>query len=290
MSMTTADPAAPALAAHGVWHRYGFRRGPWALADVDLTVPQGSIVALVGPNGAGKSTLMRAWLGFERPTRGSVAVLGTDLAADRSAAIAQVGYLAQSGGLYPNLDAERHLQLAESLHPGFDVEGARAIIEELGAPLRRAAGSLSGGQRKHLELALALGTHAPVLILDEPLVALDVLARTEFLRVLGREMRTRGRTAILSSHIVRDIEMACDRLVVLSSGRVRLDDTLAAALEAHRLSADPVGEPIGRIRRLDDTTTWLSRGATGGATPTLEDLVLGYLVADDDERHGPAVV
>ena len=286
MAMTIPDPAAPALAAEGLWHRYGFRRGPWALADVDLAVPQGSIVALVGPNGAGKSTLMRAWLGFERPTKGSVAVLGTELAADRNAAISKVGYLAQSGALYPNLDAEHHLQLAESLHPGFDVAGARAIVEELGAPLHRPAGSLSGGQRKHLELALALGTHAPVLILDEPLVALDVLARTEFLRVLGREMRTQGRTAILSSHIVRDIEMACDRIIVLSSGRVRLDDTLAATLDAHRLTPEPVGDPVSRIRRPDGSIVYLGRGTTAGTVPTLEDLVIGYLVADADERHG----
>jgi ABC-2 type transport system ATP-binding protein len=278
--MTGPAVETPALEASGVSHRYG-RRGAWALDAVDLEVPQGSIVALVGPNGAGKSTLMRAWLGFERPRRGSLRVLGSDLSHQRREAVSQVGYLAQSDSLHPGLSADDHIDLARTLHRGFDTEIARATLAELGTPVGRGVGKLSGGQRKHVELAIALGTRAPVLILDEPLVSLDAVARNEFLRVLSREIRVSGRTALLSSHIVRDIEQVCDRLIVLSAGRVRLTGTVADALASHRIATGTVPGAVGTIRRLDDRTESLVRCDDPALpSPDLEDLVLGYLVED----------
>jgi ABC-2 type transport system ATP-binding protein len=273
----------PALSADGVTHRYRRRRAP-ALDDVDLAIPQGSITALVGPNGAGKSTLMRAWLGFERPARGRLGILGHDLATQRAAAVELVGFLSQSGGIYSGLDADAHFRLATSLHDGFDGTLARTVLEELGTPRGQRAGSLSGGQQKHVELAIALGTHAPVLLLDEPMASLDAFARNEFLRVLAREIRSSGRTAVLSSHIVRDIEMVCDRLVILCAGRVRLHETIAEALAMHRIldgASPPVPEGsdlVGRFRQLDgELRTVVRSTATGLPSPTLEELVMAHL-------------
>ena len=107
------------LEAHGFGKRY--RRRTWALRGVDLTVPEGTITALVGPNGSGKSTLIRAWIGFERPTEGRLVTGGVDPRKDRGAAVGLVGYVPQSPSLYGGLSVAEHLRLAATLRDGFDV-------------------------------------------------------------------------------------------------------------------------------------------------------------------------
>ncbi len=106
-----ASPPLPAaLSASGFGKRYR-RRGPWAVRDVDLSLPAGSVTALVGPNGAGKSTLLRAWVGLERPSAGRVAVWGIDPWRDRPAALERVGYVGQGSPLYRELSVAGHLAL-----------------------------------------------------------------------------------------------------------------------------------------------------------------------------------
>ena len=199
--------------AHGLGKRY--RRRQWALRDVDVSVPAGSITALVGPNGAGKSTLIKAGIGFERPTAGRVFVDGVDPWKERGRAIRRVGYVPQSPSLYRELTVDDHVRLAATLRRGFDVDLARRRLDQLAIPLTSRADELSGGQQAQVGLALALGTRAPVLLLDEPLASLDPLARREFLHVLVDAVRADGATALLSSHVITDIEQACDRLLVL---------------------------------------------------------------------------
>jgi ABC-2 type transport system ATP-binding protein len=108
----------PVLEARELAKRY--RRGVWALGGIDLAVPAGGITALVGPNAAGKSTLIKTWVGFERPTRGSVTVAGIDPWRNRSAALAHLGYVPQSPSLYDALSVDDHLAMAVQLRPGFD--------------------------------------------------------------------------------------------------------------------------------------------------------------------------
>ncbi len=235
-----APDADPALSARAVAKRY--RGGVRALDGIDLDIPIGSITALVGPNGAGKSTLMKAWVGFERPSRGSVAVLGVDPWRDRAAALDRLGYVSQRPALYRGLTVRDHVALAVSLRPGFDAMLSERRLEELDIPLGQDSRTLSGGQQAQVMLALALGTHAPVLVLDEPLASLDPLARREFLHVLVDAVRAEGATAVLSSHVITDIEQACDRIVVLGTGHKILDESIAAALAAHRVAdGDPAG-------------------------------------------------
>jgi ABC-2 type transport system ATP-binding protein len=298
----------PALAATGLSKRYG--GGIDALRDVDLEIPQGSVTALVGPNGAGKSTLIRAWVGFEPPSRGRVAVLGIDPWRHRGQAILRLGYVPQAASLYRDLTVADHLALAVTLRRGFDRAGAAAHLDGLGIPLRARAGNLSGGQQAQVGLALALGTRAPVLLLDEPLASLDPLARREFLAVLLDAVRSSGATALLSSHIVTDVAQACDRLIVLGDGRIRLHDSIADALAAHRTIgpdgdagtvspsiADRAGTHIVSIFPGEDGRPCrllrLEPAVPGGATAlepagpdaaglrraTLEEVVLGYLAA-----------
>ncbi len=210
------------------------RSRPWACRDVSLTVPGGSITALVGPNGAGKSTLIRACLGFERPDEGRVLVAGVDPQRDRARAVGSVGYVPQGVALYRGLKIDDHLDLARVSRPTFDRDHALARIHDVGLSGNRPIGDLSGGEQAQVSLALALGTRAPVLLLDEPLANLDPLARRDFLTVLVEDVRANGSTVLLSSHIVTDVEQACDRLVVLSGGRLLLDRDVASARAEHR--------------------------------------------------------
>jgi ABC-2 type transport system ATP-binding protein len=278
--------AQPLLATHDLAKRYG--RRTWALTGIDLAIPQGGITALVGPNAAGKSTLIKTWVGFERPTRGGVTVGGIDPWKDRSGVLNLVGYVPQSPELYDALSVDDHLDLAVMLRPDFDRAYARRRLDELGIPGDRGARSLSGGQQAQVALALALGTRARILLLDEPLASLDPLARREFLHVLSDAVRTDGATALLSSHIVTDVEQACDRLVVLGVGRILLHDTVADALATHWMATDgptaPEGRAIGSFGGPGGERLTLFRQVspsvgTSLRSATLEEVVLGYLAS-----------
>lgn len=280
-----------ALEAGGVSKRYGRRRS-WALRDVHLSIPGGTITALVGPNGAGKSTLIRTWMGFERPTKGRVTVAGIDPQEDGPGALDHVGYVSQSTSLYRGLSVADHLALAEDLRDDFDIEGARARLEELVIPLDQRGGELSGGQAAQVALCIALGTKAPILLLDEPLASLDPLARYEFLNLLLEAVREQNRTVLLSSHIVSDVEAVCDEIVVLGQGVAALQSPIAQALAEHRLVpaapsagpdavatfARPGEEPVTLIRSTDQSLQ----------QPSLEQLVMGYLAAAKHSGASPA--
>jgi ABC-2 type transport system ATP-binding protein len=282
------------LEAHGFGKRY--RRRTWALRGVDLTVPEGSITALVGPNGSGKSTLIRAWIGFEGATEGRLVTGGVDPQRDRKGAVERVGYVPQSPSLYRDLRISDHIALAGTLRDGFDEAMAAGYVARLSIPLRAKASELSGGEQAQVGLALALATRAPILLLDEPLASLDPLARREFLHLMVEAVRAAGATALLSSHVITDIEQACDRLVVLGKGHTLLDVSIAEALAHHRIveapAADaaavagpdavigsfpaPAGEPLSLVR--------VSVVGPAGAEPigrpaTLEEVVIGHLAA-----------
>jgi ABC-2 type transport system ATP-binding protein len=287
--------AEPILTTRDLAKRYG--RRTWALTGIDLDVPAGGVTALVGPNAAGKSTLIKTWVGFERPTRGQVTVAGIDPWKDRSAALAHVGYVPQSPALYDALTVDDHLELAVQLRPGFDRAYARERLDQLGIPVAQSARSLSGGQQAQVALALALGTRAEILLLDEPLASLDPLARREFLHVVTDAVRSGGQTALLSSHIVTDVEQACDRLIVLGVGRVLLHDTVTNALATHAISTGDVSgaERIGDFAdpagaRLTLVRASAQPDAEGGAVraATLEEVVLGYLASSRMPAVGAA--
>jgi ABC-2 type transport system ATP-binding protein len=271
--VSTTDPV---LETHDLAKRY--RRNVWALQGIDLELPAGGITALVGPNAAGKSTLIKTWVGFERPTRGSVRVAGIDPWKDRSGALAHLGYVPQSPALYDGLSVSDHLDLARQLRPTFDRDYARQRLAQLDIPADRGGRDLSGGQQAQVALALALGTRAPILLLDEPLASLDPLARREFLHVLTDAVRGDGATALLSSHIVTDVEQACDRLIVLGVGRVLLHETVSDAMAAHAIATTEHPNAVASFGAPDGSRIWLVRG-TGDRPASLDEVVLGYLAS-----------
>jgi ABC-2 type transport system ATP-binding protein len=280
---TVTDPrsnAAP-LQVEGFGLRYR-RSRPWAVRSLTFAVPEGTITGLVGPNGAGKSTLIRACLGFERPTEGRILVRGVDPHENPAGAIASIGYVAQSPGLYRGLSIRDHLIFARAARSSFDEEQARSHLAAVGLGEERRVGELSGGEQAQVALALALGTRAPLLLLDEPLAGLDPLARRDFLRLLVADVRARGATVLLSSHIISDVEDTCDRVVVLAAGQLRLDASVVEAKSRFRTVplAEVAGpDPVGVFAGLDGVMQALVADAQAGRPASLEEIVLGHLAA-----------
>ena len=239
--MNTTNTAATLLATDGLGKRY---RRRWALSDCTLEIPAGRVVGLVGPNGAGKTTLLHLASGLIAPTAGTVEVLG-GRPGDGPVQLRRVGFVAQDTPVYRGLSVAGHLRMAAYLNPGWDGAAARRRIEQLGIDPRQRAGRLSGGQRAQVALTLAIAKRPELLILDEPVASLDPLARREFLRSVAGTVAGRGTNVVLSSHLVADLELICDYLVVLVASRVRLAGDIPELLASHH------GHP-GQPVRLDD--------------------------------------
>jgi ABC-2 type transport system ATP-binding protein len=239
--VNSTNTAATLLAASGLGKRY---RRRWALSGCTLEIPAGRVVGLVGPNGAGKTTLLHLAAGLIAPTTGTVEVLG-GRPGDGPVQLARVGFVAQDTPVYTGLSVAGHLRMAAYMNPGWDGAAARRRIEQLGIDPRQRAGRLSGGQRAQLALTVALATRPDLLILDEPVASLDPLARREFLRSVSGTVAGQGTSVVLSSHLVADLELVCDYLVVLVASRVRLAGGIAELLASHH---ERSGQPV----RLDD--------------------------------------
>ena len=234
------------LVAVGLAKQYRSRQD-WALDGIDLSFRRGAITGLIGPNGAGKSTLLRTFMGFETPTRGRALVVGLEARKDRARALRHVGYVSQEASLYRDLTVGDHLAMAAVLRRGFDRESARRRLGDLGLPLDARAGELSGGQRAQVALALALGTRAPILLLDEPIASLDPIARQDFLGMLSESVAGAGSTVVIASHIVAELEGVCDDIVVLAPARVMLQDRIDHARATHAL---PKHTSFSRLQNL----------------------------------------
>ncbi|MDX6228372.1 MAG: type transport system ATP-binding protein [Frankiales bacterium] len=220
-----------AVQAVGLGKRYGKK---WALQDATFDIPAGRVCGLVGANGAGKTTLLRMLAGLSKPTAGSAIVEGR-VPGDEVAFLSQVGYLAQEVPLYVRWTTEDHLRMGAALNPRWDDKGARDRLESLGIPFDQRVGTLSGGQRAQVALAIALSKKPSVLLLDEPVAALDPLARRDFLSTLTEAVADTDLTVILSTHLVSDLERVCDHLVVLDAAHTMLAEGVDEVMATHRL-------------------------------------------------------
>jgi ABC-2 type transport system ATP-binding protein len=276
------------IETRGLSKRY---RRVTALSEASITVPEGRISALVGPNGAGKTTLLRLLAGLARPTDGEVAVLGRRPGQD-PAFLADVGFLAQDIPLYRRFSAEDHIGIGAHLNPRWDGPSVRHRLDSLSIPLRQRVGTLSGGQRAQLALALTLAKRPRLLLLDEPVAALDPLARRQFLAHLAEAVADGGLTVVLSSHLVADLERTCDHLILLAASRVQLCGDIDTLLAEHQVLVGPAKDTAAIERdhtlvqavRTARQTTLLIRGNEPVIDPAfessdvgLEELVLGYM-------------
>jgi ABC-2 type transport system ATP-binding protein len=229
-----------ALEATALTKRYG---STLALAECNLRILTGRVVALVGPNGAGKTTLLHLAMGFLNPTAGHLSVFGWSPQEQPTVVLPRVGFLAQDRPLYRRFKVADLLEFGRRLNPRWDAQLARARMEQFAIPLNRPVGKLSGGQQAQVALALTLGKRPEMLLLDEPLSNLDPLARREFLQVLMDAVAEDGLTVILSSHIISELERTCDYLVILAQGRVQVAGEIESLLANHRTL---VGGPCDR--------------------------------------------
>jgi ABC-2 type transport system ATP-binding protein len=208
-----------------------------AVRDVSFEVPRGRVVGFLGPNGAGKSTTMRILAGFLTATGGRARIAGHDVFADPIAVRRNIGYMPESCPLYPELRVSEYLKFRAGLKGlGWSARRKRIdyVIERcwLTDVRRQLVGTLSKGYRQRVGLADALLADPPVLILDEPTAGLDP-AQIRETRKLVRELGTQH-TMLLSTHILSEVEMTCDSVVVIYQGRVVEDGTLADVRQKHK--------------------------------------------------------
>lgn len=203
------------------------RGGRAVVEGVDLVVPAGTLVGLLGPSGAGKTTLMRAMVGVQRISAGSVTVVGHP--AGSPGARPLVGYVTQAPAVYGDLTVRENLAYFASI---LGVSGTRvgAAIREVSLEGRAEdrVGNLSGGEVSRVSLATALLASPPLLILDEPTVGLDPLLREDLWSLFAR-LAAEGTTVLVSSHVM-DEARRCQRLVLLRAGRVVADEAPTALL------------------------------------------------------------
>jgi ABC-2 type transport system ATP-binding protein len=276
------------LRAQGLGKKYKRR---WALTGCSIDIEAGHVTGLVGPNGAGKSTLLNLAAGMLEPTAGTIEVCG-GVPGSGPDQLAKVGYVAQSTPVYTALTVEEHLRLGAHLNPGWDEKLAQRRVERIGLDPKQQAGKLSGGQRAQLALTLGIAKRPELLLLDEPVAALDPLARRDFLSDLMESVAEHGVSVVLSSHLVADLERVCDHLIVLVDSQVRIigdvEDLLATH---HRLSGPrrdldtlPSDQHVISASHTDRQTTVVVRADGPVLDPswtvgslTMEDLVLEYM-------------
>jgi ABC-2 type transport system ATP-binding protein len=274
--------------ASGLGKRYG---ATWALRECTLAIPGGHVAALVGPNGAGKTTLLNLAVGLTAPSAGAVTVLG-GLPAGSPAALDGIAFVAQDTPVYKNLSAADLLHLTRNLNRRFDQHYAETRLADLGIPLKRKAGRLSGGQQAQLALTLALARRPRLLVLDEPVAMLDPVARHDFMATVLTAMADDGVSVVLSSHVLAELERVADYLILLSLGRVQVAGEIEDLLATHRMLTGPAAEagkyaerPVVHVQRGEAQAHLLVRATADDPVPPgweahpvgLEELALAYL-------------
>ncbi len=276
------------IEACGLGKRYG---STWALRECTLAIPAGHVAALVGPNGAGKTTLLNLAVGLAEPSAGSITVLGGPPPGS-PAALDGIAFVAQDTPLYKNLSAADMLHLTRNLNRRFDQRYAEARLDELGLPLGRRAGKLSGGQRAQLALTLALARRPRLLVLDEPVAMLDPVARHDFMATVLAAAAEDGVSVVLSSHALAELERVADYLILLSRGHVQVAGEVDGLLASHRVLTGPAAgadryseRPVVHVRRAGAQAHLLVRATADDPVPPgweahpvgLEEVALAYL-------------
>ncbi|WP_242892833.1 ATP-binding cassette domain-containing protein [Actinomadura litoris] len=255
-----------------------------AVRGVDLSVAPGEIVGFLGPNGAGKSTTLRMLTTLLAPTAGRARVAGHDLRADPAGVRRDIGYVAQGGGTDPSVPVGEELDLQARLHGVPD--RARRVAElcgrlELAGLESRPSGSLSGGQRRRLDLALGLLHRPPLVFLDEPTTGLDPQSRGNLWDHVRAMRAEEGTTVFLTTHYLEEADALCDRLLIIDRGAIVAEGTPADL--KRRVAGDVV-----TLELADAAGTARARAALAGHTGVREAAVTGRtvrLTVGDGERE-----
>ena len=216
--MDTSHLSRAVAATHGLTKRFAARE---AIRDIDLSIPPGAAFGLLGPNGAGKTTVIRCMLGLTRPTAGSVELMGHRMPEEHAAALARVGAVVEEPRFYDHLTGRENLRVISALLTDEATARIPEVLDRVG--LRERAGervaTYSLGMRQRLGIARCLLNDPRLLILDEPMNGLDPAGIQEF-RMLVRSLVREGRSVLISSHLLDEVEKTCDVVAIIDRGRL----------------------------------------------------------------------
>ncbi|HEY8233282.1 MAG TPA: ABC transporter ATP-binding protein [Vicinamibacteria bacterium] len=236
-SVSTPAALEAAVDVRGLTVRYGRQL---VLDGVSLSIPRGAVYALLGRNGVGKSSLVRCLLGLQRPDAGSVRLLGRDAWRFRQELMERVGVVPEEPDAPPELSPRELVLFCGRLNSRWDEASAVRRLERLHVPLRTPFQKLSKGQKGAAMLALALGHDPELLVLDDPTLGLDVVARRLVFGELIGELADRGTTVLVTTHDLVGVEGIVDRLGILRDSRLALDGELEALKREHGASLEEI--------------------------------------------------
>ncbi|MFC4857779.1 ATP-binding cassette domain-containing protein [Actinophytocola glycyrrhizae] len=269
-------PADAAIAVSGLDKSFGSTK---ALDQLDLTVRTGEVHGFLGPNGAGKSTAIRVLLGLLRPDAGTASVLGGDPWRDAVALHRRLSYVAGDVNLWPNLTGGEAIDLFARLRGGFDRKRRDALCERFDLDPTKKGRTYSKGNRQKVAIVAALASDVDLLVLDEPTAGLDPLMEAVFAECV-RELKAAGRTVLLSSHILAQVEALCDRVSIIRLGHIVESGSLSELRHLTRttVSAETT-RPADRLAELPGVhQTSVQNGQIRFDVDTEHlDAVIGYL-------------
>lgn len=250
---------ADVVAAEGLTVRYG----RWAaVEDLSFAVPPGSVYALLGRNGSGKTSTVRCLLGQWRASAGVAWLFGRDVWRHRREVMARVGVVPERAEIPPTMNADQLEWFFRALYPSWDERGFATRLKRFAVPRRRPFGTLSKGQQRQLALALALATSPDLLVLDDPTLGLDAVARQELYEELIGELADRGTTVMIASNDITGIEAVADRVGIIAGGRLVVDEPLESLKSRfHRITTSGRSEWRELAR---DAEVVASRKVAGG--------------------------
>jgi polyether ionophore transport system ATP-binding protein len=271
----------PAISVSGLVKTFGSTR---ALDGLELEVSEGEVHGFLGPNGAGKSTTIRVLLGLLRADSGSARLLGGDPWSEATALHRRLAYVPGDVTLWPNLSGGEAIDLLARLRGGLNEARRSDLLERFELDPTKKGRAYSKGNRQKVALVAALASDVELLILDEPTSGLDPLMEAVFRECVADERR-RGRTVLLSSHILSEVEALCDRVTIIRSGRTVETGTLASlrhltriTIEAETADGNHVVEQVepGELQGVLEKLVQAGVKSLVSRPPTLEELFLRH--------------
>lgn len=272
-----------------------------ALDDVSFNVPQGIVMGLIGENGAGKTTLIRHVLGLLKAKAGSVQVFGFDPIREPVKVLGRIGYLSETRDLPEWMRIDQLMRYSQPFYPSWDHVYAEELCETFELDSRQKVKTLSKGQRARTALLIALAHRPDLLLLDEPSSGLDPIVRRDILSAIIRTVADEGRTILLSSHLVDEVERVADSVAIIHHGQMVLIDSLNNIKETHHrltlrfdesqatapqlpgalsCSGGPLEWTLlcnGQIDQLKEAARKLNAHIVDRSTPTLEDIFIAQV-------------
>jgi len=251
----------PVVAIDRLTVRYGRTT---AVADLTLQVAAGRVYALLGRNGAGKTSILRCLLGQRRTAAGSVRLFGLDAWRHRARLMERVGVVPERGEVPPDMTARRLATLLSALHPTWHGKDFEDRLDRFQIPTNRRFRQLSKGQQRQLSLSLALACRPALLVLDDPTLGLDAVARRELLEELIGDLADHGTTVLVATNDISGIEGVADRIGILHGGVLLLDDDLEAVKARFRRLVVSNRETVQRLREATGERLEVVRSSASG--------------------------